>query len=428
MVLIAFLLVIVAAGGARAETRSVWDSVPETVAAPSDTLRFADVLVRVKQSGPALRALAQRATAARATVAQSGAWPNPFLLAEAENVDGSYSGVERAEFSLWLLQEFELGGKRARRVDQATATAGASLQANATESFAVYLLAQARYADAVHADEALRLARETESVVVELARSADDRVRAGATLTADASLAAAELARTRFAIRSAESEKARARVALSSLWGEQTGFDEPLARRMAGEHVALPADSASAWARSNPMLEEIRLAGHARRADAALERSLRVPNLAVGVGARRIEADDATTLLFSAGLPLPLWDRRASAIDAAEASARAADLEIERVHSEATMALGAHLRERALLQARMQESETNLVPSVTAALANMRVAYGIGRVSYSDLLDIQRALVSLHTDINDTRRAIVEETVAIERLAGRTIEELMSHE
>ncbi|MCI0452893.1 MAG: TolC family protein, partial [Candidatus Latescibacteria bacterium] len=77
---------------------------------------------------------------------------------------------------------------------------------------------------------------------------------------------------------------------------------------------------------------------------------------------------------------------------------------------------------------RLHTTEDVVAPALATALDNMRTAYAIGRVSYSDLLEAQRALIALYHDANDARLAIVEETIAIERLTGRTVEELMGNE
>jgi cobalt-zinc-cadmium efflux system outer membrane protein len=155
---------------------------------------------------------------------------------------------------------------------------------------------------------------------------------------------------------------------------------------------------------------------------------LRVPDLALDAGARLIEADDATTLLFGVALPLPLWDRRAGSIRAAEARAAATEIEIERVRASVTGEILGHLANVQRLRDRLRRTEAELAPAVEAALDNMRTAYAIGRASYSDLLDVQRALLELRNDANDARLAIVYESITIERLTGRTIEELTGNE
>jgi len=421
-------VVLATIGVADATPVSVWDSVPDSLAERADTLSLTGALARIKRGSPELRAIPFRGAAAAAQVEQAGAWPNPSLLALAENVDGSYNAFDRSEISLWLSQELELGGKRSKRVDFAVRMADEVARESRAQSFDVYLMATSRYAAVVHAEERARVARAAEGIVAELARVASDRVKVGATLTADAALADAELARVGFAIAEAEVERSRARVALASTWGEPLGFDDAVARAIPVPRATLSADSAGAWAHRSPDLERLRLSGASHRADAAVERSLRVPDLALDAGARLIEADDATTLLFGVALPLPLWDRRAGSIRAAEARAAATEIEIERVRASVTGEILGHLANVQRLRDRLRRTEAELAPAVEAALDNMRTAYAIGRASYSDLLDVQRALLELRNDANDARLAIVYESITIERLTGRTIEELTGNE
>jgi cobalt-zinc-cadmium efflux system outer membrane protein len=429
MALLVFVLTVLAATGVvHAQSSAVWDSVPDSVGVPTDTLTLVDALSRIKRSNPTLRALPHRVVAASALVEQAGAWPNPALEAEGENIDGSYSGLDQSEFSLWLSQEFELGGKRAKRVAQAArAYDGATLETR-TGALAVYLEAKSRYAAVVHAVERVRLTTAAEGLVADLARAATDRVRAGAALTADGALAQVALVRTRLEIDAARAKNAIARVALASLWGEPAGFAEPVSGTLPILRSALPPDSTESWASRSPDVARLRIANAASRADAALERSLRVPNLTVAAGARRVEADDASTWLFGVGLPLPLWDRRDAAVRAAEARGRASEIEVSGTRAAVAGELAAHIATLAVLQDRLRQTETTLAPALASALENLRTAYAIGRVSYSDLLEAQRALIALYHDTNDARLAIVEETIAIESLAGRTIEELMGNE
>lgn len=422
------LLVILLATANVARTSSVWDSIPDPAPAPSDSVTLVDVLARIKQSNPTLRAVPLRGAAAAAHVAQAHARPNPSLAAVAENVAGSYSGFEQSELSLWLSQEIELGGKRSSRVDLAQRVADETARETHTQSFDVYLAAKERFAVVVHAEERARLTQAAEAIVARVARSARERVQTGGTLTADAALAEAALARVHSAIDATVAERARARSHLAALWGEPLGFETNVARSSLSTAAVPPIDSASAWARYSPAVERARLAGASSRASAVVEQSLRIPNVTVEAGARRVEADDATTWLFGVSLPLPVWDRRAGAIHAAQASAAVAELEVEQLHAAVTSELAGHIVAQRQLRDRVRRIESDLEPAVAAAAENMSTAYTIGRTSYSDLLEVQRALLELREDANDVRLAIVQEIIAIERLCGRTIEELMRNE
>jgi len=426
--MVVLVFVLATCGAASGQPASVWDSIPDAGSAPSDSVTLTDVLSLIKQRNPTLRALPFRGAGAAANIEQAGAWPNPTFIATAENVDGSYSGFDRSELSLWLSQEFELGGKRGRRVELAVALADEIARAAYSESFEVYLEAKSRFAAVVHAEEQARVTRESENIVAELARTASERVKIGATLIADAALADAALARVRVAIASAETERMRARVALASMWGEPLDFGSVVARSVPIPDAIPSPDSAASWALRSADVTRARLASASSHASVAVERSLRVPNVTVDAGARRVKTDDATTLLFSLGLPLPLWDRRAGAIRQAEARAGASEIEVERAHAAVTSEIRWHIAAQQRLREQIQRTEAELEPAVVAAVENMRTAYGIGRVSYSDLLEAQRALLVLRIDTSDARLAIAQEIIAIERLAGRTIEELMSHE
>ena len=410
-----------------AGAQSVWDAVPDSTAS-ADTLSLDDALRRVKRTSPALRALPLRIAAATSRIEQAGAWPNPSLSFEAENVGGTFSGFDRSELSLLIAQEFELGGKRSRRADVATGESNLIKRDAHARGLDLFLETKARYADIVHAEERLRLRAAAERVVAELAESAETRVRSGATLLADAALASAALAHARNAIAEAEAERASARVALSTLWGDARGFDEPVSRTLEPVVAGVPADSAAAWAGRSPAVRGLEAEAGTRRAEAALERSLRVPNLTLAAGARRIELEDANTFLFTVGFPLPLWDRRGAAVQAADAQLRAAEAEIERMRAVTSGAMIARINNVARMRARLLQVETALIPSLTTALDNMRTAYGIGRASYADLLEVQRTLIDLQNDANDTRRDILTEAIAIELLAGRPMEELMRND
>ena len=186
------LLVILLATANVARATSVWDSIPDTAPAPSDSVTLVDVLARIKQSNPTLRAAPLRGAAAAAHVVQAHARPNPSLAALAENVAGSYTGFEQSELSLWLSQEIELGGKRSSRVDLAQRVADETARETRTQSFDVYLAAKERFAVVVHAEERARLTQAAEAIVARVARSARERVQTGGTLTADAALALVE--------------------------------------------------------------------------------------------------------------------------------------------------------------------------------------------------------------------------------------------
>jgi cobalt-zinc-cadmium efflux system outer membrane protein len=392
--------------------------------APGDTLTLAAALARVFAHAPSLGAAAARSAVAAAAAGQAAARPNPTLALEAENLGGSYLGFDYAEFTVLLTQEFELGGRRSARTAAAREASRLAVVDARTDTLDLYLETRRRYADVVHAEARHRIATRNAALVAELVTAADDLVLAGAALQSDRALAAAAHARAQVETSLADSERRRARLALASLWGA-TSFTGPVAAAIPLPASVPAADSVARWAEASPAVTRARLATGALRADRAVEKSLRVPPLSASVGARRVEFDDAGTFLVGVSMPLPLWDRRAEAVRAADARVRAADLATSRVRADVAGRLAIRLETLALLVGQVRRMDAGVIPDLEAAAEGLRAAYRAGRASYPDLLEVQRALAAVELEQNDTRRAIEEEIVAIEEITGRTIEELI---
>ena len=392
---------------------------------PGDTLTFAVALARAFDH-PSLLAAAARLEAADAAAGQASARPNPTLSAEAENVGGSYSGFDNAELSLLLTQEFELGGRRGARVAAARQASNAAAFEARNDTLELYLETRRRYADTVHAEEQHRIALRTSGVVAELVAAAETRVAAGAAPVSDRALASAALARARLEISRADGARRRARLALAALWGA-TGIAEPVSLTMGIPPSAAAANLDLPGADEGPALARVRLAAGALRAEHDVEKSLHVPPLSASVGVRRVEVDDAGTFLVGLSMPLPLWDRRRDAARAADARVRAAELAASRLRAEVSSEAAIRLETLDLLLVQLEQVDREVIPELQSAAEGLRTAYQLGSVSYPDLLEVQRALVAVQQEQNDTRRAIAAEIIAIEALTGMTIEE-MSHE
>jgi outer membrane protein TolC len=126
-------------------------------------------------------------------------------------------------------------------------------------------------------------------------------------------------------------------------------------------------------------------------------------------------------------MPLPLWDRRGDAVQAADARVRAAELITRQLGAQVAADLANRLDALTQLLAQVEQTDTRVIPQLTAAADELRTAYLQGRASYPDLIEVQRTLVAVEQEQNDARRAIVDAMVAIEALTGTTIQE-MQHE
>jgi outer membrane protein TolC len=141
-----------------------------------------------------------------------------------------------------------------------------------------------------------------------------------------------------------------------------------------------------------------------------------------------VEEVDVNTFVVGLGLPLPLFDRRAAAIEVHAALARSHELEYRNARIETRREIEIRVAHLQRLLDRLQRIDAVVVPAQRAAFDALQTAYGIGRVSYSDLLDSERGYLELLRERNDVGLAIVEERLAVEELIGTTTEELTTDE
>lgn len=423
LIICCFIVLAAVAPDARATGLTVWDQLPDSTWAPGDTLTFERAIFRVKKASPMLAAVAHRVQSGTATIDQAGAWPNPNLSFDVEDVGGDYSGLDLSEITLQLSQEFPLGGLRSNRRGVAQSEAGTATLNARVDAFGLYLAVARRYAIVSHAEQRLALVEEAQGLLAELAQAADERVRVGGALVADRLLGQAAVERARIAHDDARAQVNSSRRSLAYLWGSESGFDEPVRTR---DIPRVDSDSLLARAGRGPAVQRARLDLQHARASHALERSLRIPSITAGAGFRRVEMDDANTFVVGVGVPLPLFDRRGSAVESQAARARGLERTLEHSAAESRREMGERVVRLERLIDRAQRTDTTLLPAQQAARNALREAYAIGRVSYSDLLESQRNYIELQLERIDLDLAIVEEALAIEELLGTPIE--VTHE
>ena len=366
---------------------------------PCGPLTLADAVERAIAASPDIRAASQNVRVRDALSVQAGARPNPEIQAEVENVGGSGSrqGFEETETTLRLAQRIELGGKRAARLqtahserslagwDYEVARLGVAL--SATKSFVATLAAQERLAVATWAE---RLAREAAAAV-------SASVDAGASAPVDA--ARARIAATRAGVEREQAERALdgARALLASSWGGQ----RPCFARVEGDLQAGPlpveADLRAALDR-NPALARFGDERDARLAAVSLERARRVPDLTVGAGGRHFSDNGDNALVFQVSMPLPVFDRNAGGIaaanerlvqlrDEADAARRAARLAFTEAYLRLAEAHGTALA-----------LERRVLPDARRALEQTLAVYRAGAVRSLDVFEARRALVDVERE------------------------------
>ena len=361
-----------------------------SVASAQSTLTYQQALTMARDRAPRVAIARARIDEARGRLigAQVRFRDNPVLDLAA--------GPRRLEtgtvtdFEVGLSQVFELGERRAARIDAAqaavsreTAIADASLRQvvrDVAVAFVRALAAQNRL-EALRVDEGL--AKDAFDV-------ADRRYRAGDVAVLSVNLARGALARATSQARAAEADRQGATGELKALlaW---TGATEPvvagdlrdLIREASGAQSISPAQRPEAQMLAAEVAE-----GHAT---ARLGRALTKPDLSVGFRLKREEAHDAAAGAFSIVLPLFSKGQEQAAVGTAQV--RRAELERRSVLTEIDVRAESALAVFRLRVAATEPLERDVLPGLEENERLARRSFEVGELSLPDLLVIRREFI-----------------------------------
>lgn len=404
--------------GARAETAP---PLARLLAQPGELARW------LRESDPVIDAQHARVEAAQAAARQSRVIPNPQLnfgvgdiVIGKTNSGNGGPGTDRPRLSLDQTLQFNTGvselvelGKRGPRqsaadlrvreaTEVATGTLGIRLGDAAQVLGKLAYLASRRGVVAANLDAAKRL-------------MALEKVR-----LEHSDLSALEFARIELdtraialALSRAESDVAAAVAACSAalyLVCAPDGLDDPTVLD-AGAPLpgALPLAESQARAaiEARPARVASKLETEALGWDATLAHNRRIPDPTFGAGYTldnlTLAGNQHQTLMFTIGIPLPIFDRGDHDEAAARATAHAIAAEDLALVRQATGQIGALVAQRAMLEATIATLTNDAVPKSTQIVERTRRAFDLGQAPLADLLLAERAHRDLLLELLDTR-------------------------
>lgn len=390
-------------------------------------------------ASPELRAAREALEGARGRERQAGAFVNPALAYSTERTSGA--GQTNRQQIVGLEQQIEIGGQRgARRNSAALRTRAAEARLESARTLVDFDVARS-YALAVAADRRAALARQAAAAFTEAGRVSERRLAAGdISVYADRRL---RLEAARYAALEGEANLVRrsARIALSALVSasaDSIGVTAAVltdSLPIAVSHLNVAAMQAAAL-RNRADYKAALLETEALAAEARLASRDRIPTPVLSGGFKTENSAGISESLngFAGGLsfPIPLWDRRRGAIQAAGAEVRRAAAERESVRRriarevvEAYDALAAIEQQRATLA-------PQLGPQSAAALRSAQVAYDEGDITLIEWLDAVRAYHEAESAYSNLlaefliRRATLERVVSAPLTALLAIQQQLS--
>lgn len=384
---------------------------PAATAAASLTLAEAIALALAKNPGIAIAQREFDATGGAAL--QAGLRPNPELSLQQEDFRRG-----RQTSTLQITQKLELGGKRAARTAVAQRVreqAAADIELARADVRAQAVLA---FHEALVAQERLRLARASLELAGGDAEATAKRVQAGKIAPIEATRAQVARAAAQAELAQAEGQLRASRQKLFALWGDTRRSAMPLIGSLDLPEGGVADEAVAARLASSPALRRARLELDRAQAAVELERSRRVADVAVSVGAKRSQETGITAAVVGLSVPLPLFDRNQGNLAEAlsrEEKAReelaATELRLQSEIAQAREQLGSARAEALTLR-------RDAIPGARDAYQAASRGFQLGKFSYLEALDAQRTWVATQTQylraLLDTYRAAAE----LERLLG----------
>lgn len=383
-------------------------------------LTLREALTLAARLNPGLAASAHDVLAAEGNARQAGALPNPEFEIEAEDFGGTDTrkGYDGATTTAGISQKIELGGKRSKR--QSAARAEARLTGWDYEAARLDVLTRTKqtFVDVLAAQGRVALAEVSLALAQDVRKSAAERVKAGKVPELEETKATVEVSTADIARDRARRELDVARRLLVANWGSATPRFANAVGSLEDVRDAGSLDALAAAVERAPEAARWTDARLAAAESLRLARAQRVPDITVNVGVSRFEEDGTHAAFAGFALPLPLFDRNAGGIAAAQHVVMAAEQKERAARLLAATSLaGIHGR---LDTARSEAVaiRDGLLPAAQKAFAAAQTGYREGKYGLLEVLDSQRTLNEVRTRYLEALADYHKAAVDLERLTG----------
>lgn len=392
------------------------------------TLASAQALALARS--PVLVAAATDVTIRDAGVLQAGLLPNPEIDFEVENFGGDQTVANfgpTPQYTLGFSQTLLRGGKRLLRRSVARSERALSeadlaivrldLQATVAERFVELLRTQARE----------DLGRRYRGLAAEVRDVVQGRIDAGKASPVEALRAEVATSQSLTTLQRAERERDAAAQALAATWGGIPSVPTQVEGDLAALHEPQPFESLAARVDSVPDLARFTKEEERRRGTLRLARAERITDITASLGVRRLGGVDETTLVAGFSIPLPVADRNQGNIKAAEMNLTKLASEREAARLDLIRSLYSAHQEHQAAYLEATGLRDRIVPRAEQAFTATRDAYGLGKLSYLEVLDAQRTLLDTQGQYLDALAAHHKADIILHRLTGSSIEVLGVH-
>jgi cobalt-zinc-cadmium efflux system outer membrane protein len=385
---------------------------------PGERLTVEKALALAEQNSPALQEASASVERARAGLQSARAYTNPsidFLGGHQSARPIATPGVPGALLHYSASQAIEIPRERTTRIHASQLDISGNTHRAAGIRLSVIAGVKRAFYDVVRRKQQLANAQENLTLVEDLRRRVRLEVEVGEKGKLELTRAEAEYSRARVAVRSAEVQLANARAILKAFIGSRSEEATDVEGMLDG---AVPLQPLGELRRQiltdHPAISEAHAFEDRARVTVDHERALRIaPPVFIGEYEKQ---PDISFYRFGVSILLPLWDRRKGPIAEARAEVNRAQAVTHQRELELTAALERAYDQYQISNEQIEGLQAGSLREAEAAVDAARSAYKFGERGIVEVLDAQRVLQGVRSDLLEALYARQSALIDLEEL------------
>ena len=380
---------------------------------PATSLTLATAIQLALDANPEISVARREREAVAGAQVQAAVRPNPSVSAFVEDTRDA-----TRQTTIQLNQPFELGGKRAARIEAADVRYEAADVAIAAKQAEIRATVIAAFYDVLVAQERAALAESSLQLAQRASDAASKRVLAGKISPVEETKAKVAESAVRIERNQAQSQLTTARKRLTALWGNPA----PRFSEVTGEVDQLPMIAGrgqlSAMLASSPVVRRAQLEVEQRAALARLEEAKRTPDLTVSMGARRNEELGLNQAILGVSIPIPVFDRNQGNLQEALSRTDKARDELTALQLQQATQLDAAYERYEAARQEVEMIRSDILPGAQRAYDAAAKGFEYGKFGFLDVLDAQRTFFLARSQYLNAALRGHQAYADIERLVG----------
>ncbi len=385
------------------------------------------VIAEVLPKNPSLQAFSLEVRAREARKFQAGLWPNPQLQIQAEDITGTgqFDSFRNTQTTVQLSQWIRLGGKIAKK--ERVAELSKNLAEWDYEITRMNILTQTGQAfiDVLKSQEQMKLAHNLVSLADTNLQVITLRADSGKVSPVQVVKAKVARAKTLLEFNKTKSLMGAARRRLSTTWAESSpGFQGVVGDFFRVETLP-PYDALLTKLEKNPSLERWAAEISHRQAKVEFEESKAIPDLQLQGAYRRIEEQQANTLVLGIQIPLTIFDRNQGGILEARHRKEKAGAQQSAIRLQLQSRLADAYNRLSIAHQRATSLKQDILPGAQTAFDAVQEGYRYGKFGLLDVLDSQRTLFDSRSRYLEALGNYHKAVLDIERIIGEPLSSRM---